>query len=364
VGRELSELQAIRRSGRPSPVELGDRAEAWLAHLGTAARFDIAGRDRSRCRAIVTLLHGNEPSGTRALREWLALGEQPAADLHCFVMGVEIALASPGFHHRKLPGQRDLNRCFLDGPKTPDDTPGRLANTLLTQLKQLRPEAIIDLHNTSGESPAYGVTTRVDTARLSLTSLFASHMIKTDIALGSLMEGAADFCPVVTIECGGAADRAADRVAFEGISRFARADEPTQLGDRLSPVILRNPVRVELAAGARVAYADTKQDGVDITLKTDVDRHNFDPVLPGEVLGWLGKRGLAGLCVQSGNGDNITADLFDTQEGKLKPRVPLELLMVTTRVEIAESDCLFYAVPVEPAGATSSVGQSDEHDVA
>ena len=345
--RGLSELPAIHRCGRPSPDELGNSAEAWLAFLASATRFDIAGRDPSRCRVVVTLLHGNEPSGTRALREWLALGEQPAVDLHCFVMGVEIALASPGFHHRTLPGERDLNRCFLDGAETAADRPGLLASELLQQLRELKPEAVIDLHNTSGESPAYGVTTRIDDARLSLTSLFASHMIKTDIRLGSLMEGAQALCPIVTIECGGAGDPAADRVALEGLARFASAHDPTLLQDRPVPLVLRHPVRVELAEGARVAYADEAQANVDITLKTDVDRHNFDPVFPGEVLGWLGERGLGGLRAKSGNGNDIVSQLFDMREGRLEPRVPLELLMVTTRVEIAEKDCLFYAVPAD-----------------
>ena len=356
MGRELSDLSAIQRCDRPAVAELGDSAEDWLARLACATRIDLAGRDRTRCRAVVTLLHGNEPSGTRALREWLAQGEQPAVDLHCFVMGVELALAAPGFHHRTLPGQRDLNRCFLDGPDTPLDPPGRLASELLRQLKELAPEAIIDLHNTSGESPAYGVTTRVDDARLSLTSLFASHMIKTDIHLGSLMEAAEDICPVVTIECGRAGDPAADRIGLAGLTRFAASDDPTRLQNRETPAVLLHPVRVALADGARVVYADTPQAGIDITLKTDVDRHNFDPVLPGEVLGWVGERGLAGLCAESGSGDDIVNELFDVREGRLEPRVPLELLMVTTRIEIAEKDCLFYAVP---PGEQDQPGEQD-----
>jgi predicted deacylase len=186
----------IRRLGCPTPDELGDDADAWLANLGGAVRIDVPGVERGRSRALVTLLHGNEPSGFRALHGWLGTNPRPAVDLCCFVMSVGSALLEPRFTHRMPPGTRDLNRCF-EAPG--GDEPGRMAEALLGELRELAPEAIIDLHNTSGEGPAYGVTTRLDDARLALTSLFSSHLILTDLRLCSLMEATEDLCPTVTI---------------------------------------------------------------------------------------------------------------------------------------------------------------------
>ena len=332
----------IRRLRCPTPSELSDDADAWLAEQAGPFRIDVPGRDGSRRRALVTLLHGNEPSGFRALHRWLRTRPEPAVDLSCFVMAVDTATTEPRYRHRMLPGVRDLNRCFV-APY--DDEPGKLAQALLDSLRELRPECLIDVHNTSGEGPAYGVTTRLDDERLGLTAHFSRHMILTDLRLGALMEAAEDLCPTVTIECGGAHSEQAQRIADLGLAAYAEAEDPTRLDAGRRPTVLEHPVRVQLVDGARVRYADAPDPSVDLTLRTDIDRHNFDAVQPGEPLGWLGERGLSVLRAAGSDGRDIAGDVFVNQAGELHVREPLDLLMVTTREDIAHSDCLFYAIP-------------------
>jgi hypothetical protein len=335
----------IRRLGCPTREELGDDADAWLAGVGGPFRVDVPGRERGRSRALVTLLHGNEPSGFRALHGWLRDDPRPAVDLVCFVLAVHSALLEPRFTHRMPPGARDLNRCFY-GP--PDDVPGRLAESLHAELRELAPEAIVDVHNTSGEGPAYGVTTRLDDERLALTSLFSQHLILTDLRLGSLMEATEALCPTVTIECGGSYSATAQRVALQGLSAYAEAIDPLSAAPERRPSVLRHPVRVELVDDARVRYAKEPQPDVDLTLLPDIDRHNFEAVQPGEVLGWLGAKGLSSLAARGADGVDIAADVFVSRGGELHVRHPVDLLMVTTREDIAHSDCLFYAIPPRP----------------
>ena len=56
---------------RPAPETIPSDPVAWLRQLGGPTAIRLSGRDRSRCRTVVTLLHGNEPSGVRALHGWL-----------------------------------------------------------------------------------------------------------------------------------------------------------------------------------------------------------------------------------------------------------------------------------------------------
>ena len=137
--------------------------EGFLRQLGGPAWITVPGRDRSRCRVVSTLLHGNEPSGARAVLAWLRSGVEPAVDTVFFIGSVAAALEPPGFAHRTLFGERDLNRCFLPPFQGPE---GELAREVLARIRALRPEALVDLHNTTGHTPPYGVGPRSDAARL------------------------------------------------------------------------------------------------------------------------------------------------------------------------------------------------------
>ncbi len=323
-------------------AELDDTVETFLQRLGGPCWIRVRGRDRSRVRALITLLHGNEPSGTRALHRFLRSAGQPATDILALVANVPAALAGPGFSQRMLPGRRDLNRCFA-GP--PDDDEGRLAREILDTLRAARPEALIDLHNTSGAGPAYGVGVRADPSFLALASLFASHYVLTDIRLGALMEATADEFPTVTVECGGAQEAKSDAVAFAGIEKYFCMENVVGDGsDRPDVTVIERPLRIRLADGATVAYAGTPVEGRSLTLRTDIDRFNSNLLKAGEPIGWARRR--VPLDVSGRGGSHTGEDLFELRGGRLRARMPLRLFMATTDVRIAVADCLFYAVPL------------------
>ena len=326
----------------PKPHQLGAGVEQFLGRLGRPTWLHVYGRDRTRTRALVTLQHGNEPSGARALHAWLRTEPEPAVDMLCLVASVRTALRPPVFSHRTLPGRRDLNRCFrvpFVGPE------GQLAAQVLAQLRQVRPEALIDLHNTSGSGPAYAVATRDSAACRALTLLFSHELVLTDLILGALMEATSADFPTLTIECGGAQDSAADRVAREGLERYATADPLFELeGDGSLPRLLRHPVRVELRPGAVLRFGFEAQQDADLTLRSDIDTLNFRTVPSGEVLGWLGPRGLDALRAFDTHGHELAGSLFREADGQLQSLQPLRPLMITTNVAIACSDCLFYVV--------------------
>ncbi len=337
----MAESSYLRIWEAPSVAALGQTPEEFLERLAGPSWLVIPGRDRSRSRAFVTLLHGNEPSGVRALHAWLRAGARPAVDLVVFVGSVQTALTLPQFSHRNLPGHRDLNRCF----RSPFvGAEGRLAQEVLERLRALQPEALIDLHNTSGSSPAYGLTTRADAPQAALTSLFGQHLILTRMRLGAIMEALEDECPTVTIECGGVRSAQSDTVALVGLTEYAAAD-PLFTKDHTQPLtLLRDPIRVELRKGAQVAYASGAVPEMDLTLAADIDERCFALLPPGEVLGWLGPAGTAALDARDAQGNDRTGELFAARDGRLLAARPLQLLMVTTEPRIALGDCLFYVV--------------------
>ncbi|PMR70264.1 succinylglutamate desuccinylase/aspartoacylase domain-containing protein [Halomonas heilongjiangensis] len=329
------------------PVDHAD-VESWLQALGGPVWLVLEGEDDRRCRVVTTLLHGNEPSGALALHRWLAERPRPRTRLAVLLANVRGALSPPTFTHRHTLDDRDLNRCFRPPFAGPD---GELAWTIIQDLETWAPECVIDLHNTSGNGPAFAVTTRRHPVIEALAGRFCEQLIVTDLRLGSLMElplripGLAE-CPVFTLECGGALQPGAREVA-DGLYRLlAECSDLTVLPSAPGLEVLVHPLRVELRPGASVAYDRSPRPDVDLTLWVRIDEHNRGVTSPAAPLGWLGHHGLACLQARDGDGREHVGELFCVREGRLHARRPLRLFMATTNSEIARSDCLFYAVPL------------------
>ena len=90
----------------PLATQIGDNVEQFLRILGGPACIFLDGEDPARTRAIVTLQHGNEPSGVMALFRWLKSARRPSVNVVCIVASVHAALESPLFSHRTLPDTR------------------------------------------------------------------------------------------------------------------------------------------------------------------------------------------------------------------------------------------------------------------
>lgn len=322
----------------PSPDALPEDDDALLAWLGGPTAIRVSGSDPSRTRVVTTLLHGNEPSGMRAIRSWLRAGRRPAVSALLIIASVEAGRAK----RRALPDRRDLNRCF-GGPFDQDDE-GRLAREILDAIAAARAEAVVDIHNNTGHNPAYGVATRAGERELALASRFGDRFVLAQLDLGALVE-VVDVQPTITIECGRAGDPSADAIALRGLERFLEdASLAPQPGQAEGVEVLLDPVRVKLRAGVKLAVADAPERGADFTLRDDVDRHNFAEMPPGETLGWLAHDADWPIEVPDGRGADRSRALFERAGDRLVPREPIVPIMMTTDVEIATSDCLFYVV--------------------
>ena len=330
----------VRVEPAPAPPELPADPEAFLGKLGRASLLRLPGRDRSRVRVVSTLLHGNEPSGLRAVHALLSQELVPAVDVLFFVGAVEAALAPPGFAHRQLPGAADLNRRWLPPREGPE---GAIAAEALALLREAEPECLVDLHNNTGHNPPYGVGPRAGPRERALVAFFGSRMVASDLALGALVEATAASFPSVTIECGRAGDPAADQLALAGLRALLETDELSSR-ETLEIELFGDPVRVRLRDGARLRFGAGPVDSVELTLDPEVDRHNFERLEAGHALGWVGAG--AGLPVDATDaaGRDRSGELFEVSDRRLRTRRSLVPIMMTTDPAVASQDCLFYIV--------------------
>jgi len=331
-------------------LDLPRDADAWLDRLPGPLAIRARGRDATRTRLVSGMLHGNEPSGLRAIFHVLRLlrsGERFATDAIFFVGAVEAARLPPRHSHRMLPGRRDLNRCFRPPYR---DAEGHVAEALLAlafvRARSAPLEAVVDLHNNSGHNPAYGVGVGLDAGRVGVTSLFAERYVASSLSLGSLVEAFPDSVASVTVECGRAGERRADETAIAGLSAFLRAEhlpriEPASSGMQL----LRDPVRVHVRSGLSLAFAERDAaPAVDVTMDVDADRHNFQRLAPGTRIGWVREGAPWPLVALDARGKDVSGQLFAMHDHALVTRRPLVPVMMTTNPSAAREDCLFYAV--------------------
>jgi len=324
---------------------LPETPEAWLAELGQRCDslwLRVPGRDRSRTRAVATLIHGNEPSGLRAVHAWLRTGAVPATDVVFWIAALRTALGPPLFARRALPGGRDLNRCFR--PPFTGSAEDELAGEALALLRETRPELLLDLHNNTGHSPAYAVGYREAAVEVAVSSLFGDFFVHSGIALGALTEVTVDDFPSVTIECGRAGDPEADAIARRGLARALELDHlrAHALEERVR--VLRDPLRVRIRDGVKLHIGEAPGAGADLTVAADVDRHSFELLPAGTRIGWLRPGADWPIELRTTAGNDLARDWFRVRDGRLEAARPLIPLMVTTDVAIASSDCLFYVV--------------------
>jgi len=321
----------------PIPVD-------FLRELKGLSVFDVQGKDTSRTRVITTLIHGNEPSGFIALHHWLIEKVIPEVNIRFILCNPESAALPPEFSHRYLVVAQDLNRFFtLDNTpaSNKDDAISRRAEQILKAVIEVNPEAIVDLHNTSGISPAFGVSTYASDKVLDLISLFSNKVILTGLHVGAIMEQ--NFsAPIVTIECGGAGQIQSHQLAITGLEKFTnRKSIFDHHADKVD--IHRHPCRIELHKDFVLGFGDYPLMTADITLLSDTEQLNNQITPADHLIGWYKKDNQLPLIVKDEQGNNQLSAMLYLKDGGIYTKQRLQIFMATKQIDIATNDCLFYA---------------------
>jgi hypothetical protein len=312
----------------------------FLRMLAGPTLIIVPGADPTRTRVATTLLHGNEPSGLRAMHRWLRSERRPATNAMLLIACVDTALQEPVFTNRHLPERRDFNRCF--SPPWMDEQ-GELAKEILSTIKKAEPDCLVDLHNNTGHNPAYGVAVRLGVEDLALVDLFADRVVHAPLTLGTLVEGTIENCPSVTIECGRSGDPVADVVAQVGLGKLFETVDLDLQKPIVKMKILDEPIRVCVSSEVELAFGDSADPSASLTISADIDRHNFELLPAGAVIGWIKPDSAWPLDARRPDGTECSRELFCIRGEVLETCSDFIPIMMTTKPVIAKSDCLFYA---------------------
>jgi hypothetical protein len=320
--------------------------DEFLKGLGEPTWIYLKGKDPQRVKVITTLLHGNEPSGVLALKQLIQ--EQYIPEVSCWVLlaNIDGALTQPLFSQRLTNTGQDLNRCFNPSllAKSASDEQQQayhFAQQILADIKSFKPEAVVDMHNTSGDGPDFCVASTLSQEISQLAKLFSKRLVLTNLTLGSLMEAEVG-CPIITLECGGNQSITSHRVAYRGIKNYLMASQQQQTQFDID--YFRNPQRCQINKDSKLRYAKQQLSTVDLTLCSDILSHNFGETPAGELLGWYDGEPKQIFSFTDSKQEFAFDQCFECKAGEFKTRRPIKLFMITPDIEIARRDCLFYYV--------------------
>ena len=330
--------------GPPEAVLTGTPFQV-VQRLAQPTLVRVPGRGEQAPRAISCLLHGDESTGLEAVLRILRRGLTYPFDLYVVIGNVRAAAAPPGFAHRFLDDQEDFNRIWgLDDPTTSQ----RLAaDAILARLEQAGLEALVDVHNNSGNNPFYAIATRDDPRDLNLATLFTSTLLRWDLAAHTLMESLPDEVAAIAVECGLPGRPESLAFALDGLRRYlGEPPLPTHRVVRdfdvlggLRKVTIRPEVRFRFGT-----HQDDRVDGdeVDFVVAAGADLLNFVEVPAGHVIGHVRPGASLPLHARTADGLDVTDAHFVVDGDCVVTTVPTTPVMMTRTVAAARKDCLFY----------------------
>ncbi len=327
---------------RSESIVLPDTPEEWLIQLHDSSVIEVQGKNTDQWRVISTLIHGNEPSGLFAVFKFLHQNVVPETNLAIVISSVCAARQPPFFTQRFISGEFDLNRRF--GYFECHDRVTELAKHITEYIRDLCPQFVADLHNTSGNGPAFAVSISDHMDVRKMASVFTSEMVVTQLVVGSLMEQNFN-CPIVTIECGGAKEEKSHETAFKGLMALATQRDIFSM-DPPNIHVVCHPVRIKAHEGISLCYGVNKTDEMDITLIPDIEKLNYQVTEAGTELAWLDRSLRDCLTAINDHGEEVIEALFEVVAGRLTAKRNLRVFMATERADIALSDCIFYAAIV------------------
>jgi hypothetical protein len=297
-----------------------------------------------RARFVACLLHGNEPSGYRAVVELLRRRDDYPFDLWVLIGNVRAATQDGWFAHRYLDDQEDFNRVWDFGPAT--TRMRRCARSILEELRAADLEAAIDLHNNTGQNPFYAILPEHSLEGMRLAAICADLLLRWSFTAHTLMEALADRCPTAAVECGLPHLAAGTAFAAGVLRRFLDADGfavpfggPAPRPSRVVEMVHRVTVHHEVA----FTFGTELDDLTDLAIIPGLDSYNFGMLPAGQTIGHIDPGAAMPLLATDMGGREVTERLFHaTSDGRVVTIAGTTPIMMTTSVEQARRDCLFY----------------------
>lgn len=284
---------------------------------------------------VTILQHGNEDSGLRAVQRLLAefhVHSLPRP-LALFVANVDAARTG----RRRLDDQPDYNRCWPGTERDASPETAMMA-AVVDAMRERRPFAAVDLHNTTGHNPLHAAVNVLDDRCLQLARRFSRTVVHFTRPRGALAAAFAGICPAVILECGRAGEATgidrAHALLRECLLADAIPDEPPPPGaiDLFTSVAL-----VRIPDSIRFRFGNP--DDVELGLDPGLDRWNFGELPAGSVFGRV-RGDIMPVRALAPDGSEITDSLFEVIDGTLRLRRPLMPCLLTRDRQVIRQDCL------------------------
>lgn len=350
---DFNEINYIQN---PTYIDLHADYRQFLLSMTGPTVIDITGVNTDSYRVFITLLQGDEPSGLIAFHRWLTTRDEydlPKTNLRFIICSVETASKNPLFSKRFLDGSKDINRCFsqeeyechLKNNNLKDQSFGcyQRASLIENAIREVNPEMVIDIHNTSSLSPAFSISSLITTETLTLASFFCQTLILSDLKLGSLMEKKFPY-PFITIECGGSKDEQANEAAYAGICRVTQCENLDFIQQEKSIDVIYRPLRLQINKDTNLTFSDHDEGHSGVTLKNNIEFLNYGGARQDEMIGWIDTKGLTNVQMLNKDGIDVVDQYFYIRENQLVCRQNLRIFNATSNQNTAMNDCLFYIV--------------------
>ena len=297
-----------------------------------------------RARLVACLMHGNEPSGYRAVVDVLRRQDEFPFDLWVLIGNVRAATQDGWYAHRYLDDQEDFNRIWDGGPAT--TRMRRCARSILAELGYADLEAAVDLHNNTGQNPFYAILPEPSPEGMRLAALCADTLLKWNLRAHTLMEALSHRCPAAAVECG-LPHLSEGTVFAKGVlQRFLDADGFTVPSGEAAPRpgrILQTVHRVTVRPEVAFTFGTDIDETTDLAIIPGLDAHNFWTLPAGETIGHIDPGAAMPLLATDRAGRDVTGRLFyATEDGRLIVTEDTTPVMMTTTVVQTRRDCLFY----------------------
>lgn len=286
---------------------------------------------------ISVLLHGNEPTGFKAIQQLLKKYRDKELPRSLSLFLGNITAASQNV--RRLDGQPDYNRIW-PGTEAPDSAETEMAKQVFSIMKQRKVFASADIHNNTGLNPHYACINRLDNRFLQLASLFGRLVVHFVRPKGVQAAAFAECCPAVTLECGRPGQQHGIEHALEFLDACLHLNEfPEHQVHPRDIDLFHTVAQVKIAEAVKFSF---DQVDADLLLNEDIECMNFTEITPGTVFGTSKNNAGIPLIAQDEYGNNVTDHFFRVQNSNLQIIRPTMPSMLTLDERVIRQDCLCY----------------------
>lgn len=319
--------------GIPKTIE--ESEEAVLASLKEPTLFFVDNK-QEKTVLVSGLLHGNEPSGFRAIVAWMKKTKQVKLPFNILFMigNVKAATENGLFGQRFLSSQQDFNRIWND------DNTHELKTALDNALQTTNVIGGVDLHNNSGKNPVYAVVASMNKASVEIAEFLTDKVLyfgaATNTLVSFLERKGAQF---VAVECGKCFTKEADNTAMKTVEKVFEFFKKKLNGEKIrtkKATLFCNITEVKVKPNCSVAVGSE----ADFSVRKDIEDLNFVEAPEGTVLGLTKGKALPLEILKDGT--DVSSEWFNVDKGKVVMKRKGVILMATTNVDNIKKSCLLY----------------------